>query len=529
MFFTIAGRLLGAVGLLSLALFGALSMFAAETPGLLWIAAGAGIGLASWVYLDWQMLRALFGSQGGRSQTASWLLIVVVTAILSLLGYMAEKEPVRWDHSENKMHSLSEQGRGIIEQVPPDLDIQIQAFYVSLGDRMQESQRQAFRSLTEAARAVRPGIQVQLIDPETHPAQASKAQVTSNATVLVTVTPKDNGGTPRSERLSNPDEAALVNALLRLGSGDRPAIYTITGHGEATITGQGPEGLSILARRLEELGFAVAELDTLREANIPADARLLILAGPMFPLSPGEASSIETWVNGGGSLLVCSEPRLPGDGPERTGNTGLEGALASWGLKALNNIIFDEVMRRALGDATFPISERFSMHEITRDLQLPLVLGTARSLALIEDNESGAEVSVLASTSEAAWGESRLEADSYSPDPEDELGPVILALTTELPSDDDAKKPGRVVLVGDRDWLSDGLVAEFGNLDFATRTIGHLARRDEVIKIPPIGVTSGSLDMTFLQELFSILTAVLLIPGSLLLGASVLWGWRKSL
>ena len=62
MFFTIAGRLLGAVGLLSLALFGALSMFAAETPGLLWIAAGAGIGLASWVYLDWQMLRALFGS-----------------------------------------------------------------------------------------------------------------------------------------------------------------------------------------------------------------------------------------------------------------------------------------------------------------------------------------------------------------------------------------------------------------------------------------------------------------------------------
>ena len=110
-----------------------------------------------------------------------------------------------------------------------------------------------------------------------------------------------------------------------------------------------------------------------------------------------------------------------------------------------------------------------------------------------------------------------------------ELVPVILALTTELPSDDDAKKPGRVVLVGDRDWLSDGLVAEFGNLDFATRTIGHLARRDEVIKIPPIGVTSGTLDMTFLQELFSILTAVLLIPGSLLLGASVLWGWRKSL
>jgi ABC-type uncharacterized transport system involved in gliding motility auxiliary subunit len=285
----------------------------------------------------------------------------------------------------------------------------------------------------------------------------------------------------------------------------------------------------MLARRLDELGFAVAELDTLRADKIPADARLLILAGPIVPLSAAEAKSIEEWVQAGGSLLVCSEPRLPGDGPERTGDTGLESALAAWGMKAMNNIIFDEVMRRALGDATFPISERFAMHEITRELRLPLVLGTARSLSLVEDNDLGAQASVLASTSEAAWGESRLEADSYSPDPEDGLGPVILALAAELPSEDEAKKPGRVVLVGDRDWLSDGLIAEFGNLDFATRAIGHLARRDELIQIPPLGITSGTLDMTFLQELLSILTAVLLVPGSLLLGAGVLWGWRKNL
>ena len=85
------------------------------------------------------------------------------------------------------------------------------------------------------------------------------------------------------------------------------------------------------------------------------------------------------------------------------------------------------------------------------------------------------------------------------------------------------------MLVGDRDWLSDGLLAEFGNLDFATRVIGHLSRRDEVVQIPPLGITSGTLDMTFLQELLAILTAVLLVPGSLLLAAGVVWGWRKSL
>ncbi len=528
MFFTVSGRLLGAAGLLSLVLFATLSVFAAETPGLHWIAVGAAIGLAGWLYLDWPMLRDLFGSQGGRSQAASWLLILMVATIFTLVAYMAEKKPQRWDHSESQMHSLSEQGQAILEQLPPGLDVEVLAFYVSLGDRAQESQRQTFRSLTEAARAVRPEIHVELVDPETHPARASLAQVNSNATVIVTVTPQEGNGAARSERLNDPDEGALVNALLRLGSGERPAIYIITGHGESSLTGQGAQGLEVLARRLDELGFAVAELDTLRGANVPSDTRLLILAGPLVPLTDSEAQSIRSWVEGGGSLLVCSEPRLPGDGPERTGTTGLEAALSDWGMQAMDNIIFDEVMRRALGDATFPISERFAMHEITRELRLPLVLGTARSLKAAESSAAGAEVSVLATTSEAAWGESHLDAETYSPDQDDELGPVVLALAAELPSVDSAK-PGRVVLVGDRDWLSDGLLAEFGNLDFATRVIGHLSRRDEVVQIPPLGITSGTLGMTFLQELLAILTAVLLVPGSLLLAAGVVWGWRKSL
>jgi len=528
MFFTVGGRLLGAAGLLSLVLFATLSVFAAETPGLHWIATGAAVGLTGWLYLDWPMLRDLFGSHGGRSQAASLLLILMVATISALLIYMAEKRPQRWDHSESQMHSLSEQGQAILEQLPEGLDIEVLAFYVSLGDRSQESQRQTFRALTEAARAIRPDIHIELVDPETHPARASSAQVNSNATVIVTVTPNDGSGPARSERLNNPDEGALVNALLRLGSGERPTIYIITGHGEASLTGRGPEGLGVLARRLNELGFHVTELDTLRGTDIPTDARLLILAGPLVPLSDNEALEIRRWVEGGGSLLVCSEPKLPGDGPDRTGATGLEAALKDWGMEALDNIIFDEVMRRALGDATFPISERFALHEITRDLRVPLVLGTARSLRAADNNTSGAEVSVLASTSEAAWGESRLDAETYSPDQDDELGPVVLALAAELPAEDSAR-PGRVVLVGDRDWLSDGLLAEFGNLDFATRVIGHLSRRDEVVEIPPLGITSGTLDMTFLQELLAILTAVLLVPGALLLAAGVIWGWRKSL
>jgi len=526
---TVCGRLLGAAGLLSLLLFLALRLFAAELPGLNWIGAGATIGLCSWLYLDWPLISRFFSSRGGRTQLASWLLVSIVAGICGLLGYIAQQHPKRWDHTETRMHSLTEQGEGVLAKLSEDADIEILGFYVSLGDRFQESQRQAFRSLTDAARAALPSMQVEIIDPVTSPAQAARSGVTSNATVIVTLTPSDpQGGPARSETLQNPDEGDLINALLRLKSGERPAIYVVTGHGEASLSGSGAEGISILSHRLGNLGFDVGELDTLRGADIPADTRLLILAGPQVPLTGPEAARIRTWVEAGGSLLVCSEPRLPGDERQGAGTTGLEEALSAWGLQTSDDIILDEVMRRALGDATFPISERFGTHEITRDLRLPLVLGTARSISTAEPEPEGVSVTALAMTSEAAWGETRLDADGYAPDDQDHLGPVTLAAAAQIRSGDGAQ-PGRVVLVGDRDWLADGMLGEFGNLDFATRVVGHLARRSELIEIPPRGSPSGSLTLHFFQELLVILTAVLLVPGAFLLSSGIVWGWRKSL
>ena len=80
--------------------------------------------------------------------------------------------------------------------------------------------------------------------------------------------------------------------------------YVITGHGEASLSGSGAEGLSLLSRRLSELGFDVDELDTLRGADIPEDARLLILAGPQVPLTEAQATRVRPRVEAGGSLPV---------------------------------------------------------------------------------------------------------------------------------------------------------------------------------------------------------------------------------
>ena len=182
---------------------------------------------------------------------ASWLLIAMVAGICVLLSHIEEQNPKRWDHTETGMHSLTDQGKAVVKKLPEDASIKIIGFYVSLGDRFQESQREAFRSLTDAAKAARPAIEVETVDPETSPARAARSGVTSNGTVIVTWTPPPSQGEPsRSETLQNPDEADLVNALLRLSSGERPAVYAVTGHGEASLSGSGADGISILSKRL---------------------------------------------------------------------------------------------------------------------------------------------------------------------------------------------------------------------------------------------------------------------------------------
>ena len=85
----ILGRLLGAFGRLTLALYLALSLFG-TVPWAHWVGATGALAFTSWIYLDWDSLSRFFGSQGGREQTISWTLVVVVAGIAGLALHFAQ-------------------------------------------------------------------------------------------------------------------------------------------------------------------------------------------------------------------------------------------------------------------------------------------------------------------------------------------------------------------------------------------------------------------------------------------------------
>jgi hypothetical protein len=86
-------------------------------------------------------------------------------------------------------------------------------------------------------------------------------------------------------------------------------VYMTEAGGEASRFDRSPVGLSRLAGLIELLG---ADLYTLEWRNgIPADADLVIVAGPVNDMTPEQTAWLWDFVQDGGRLLLLAEPNFP--------------------------------------------------------------------------------------------------------------------------------------------------------------------------------------------------------------------------
>lgn len=521
---TIVGRILGALGVMAAGLYAALYLLVPEAPGIAWVGATGLVGIASWVYLDWEGLARFFGSKGGREQLVSWVLIAVVFAICLFALHIAGQHPKRLDLTEARIHSLDAKTIQILKDVPDDLEVSVQGFFVTSFDRMEDGKQRAFQRLLDAAEAAGSKVKLAMIDPEVQPLIASQLGITSNGTVIVSAKPRA-GDPERSERLYSPDEQEIANALLRVVAGDRALVVFLEGHGERTPATAGERGLSLLAQQLKNLGFEVGTWNSVTEPEPPEGMDVLVIGGPQQALEPREGSAVREWVEDGGSLLLMAEPAIPG---QFDGRTGLEGALLTWGLELRDDLVLDPMMSRLGGDPAAPIADTFGYHEITNSFDLPVVFVTARSVAEANTLPEQVTTFALAKTGDEAWGETNLESEAVDFDEADFEGPVMLIGLAELHRPD-TKARGRLIVAGDVDWLTDGLVVSRGNLDFGARSIGWLAKEADVVELPVREATADTMELSLLQLILMVFISVFVMPAGTAVTGAIVWMWRRGL
>ncbi len=533
------GRILGALGVVAGVLFGLLQLLRlladfSETwvliPGISSI-----VLLALWIYLDWDGLIRVVSRRGMVGQLVSWLMVLLVAGILVLVNFMSSRHHWEKDITEGSVHSLAQQTQDALDSL--EQPVSVVAFYAEwdpYSDGLLE--RDAIRRLLEKYRDHSDAFTFELIDPDIERRRAELRGATQNGTVFVIVG-------EREERLIKPDESALTNALIKLSRDTSRAVYFLTGHGEHEIQGMGADGLSELSGKLSQTGTVVDEIDLLRTGTIPEDADVLVIAGPIKPLQPGEVRLIAEFVEvRGGGLLLLQNPGT---------DSGLEGLLEEWGIRVGRDLVVDvDPLRLSMvGDYATIIADR-GYHEITQDLGIPARLQGARTVSPVAGSAHARE---LLSSGKAAWAETDLEAVEVAYDPEvDELGPVAVAAVTEVArsaapraGDDDSadgevaahapeaahdhasdEELAPVVVFGDSDFASNAGFNQLGNADYALNSIAFLMHEEDLITIQARDEADRPLEMSGLAVA---LVFVIAVPGMTLVvfGAGIVAWIRR--
>jgi ABC-type uncharacterized transport system involved in gliding motility auxiliary subunit len=386
---------LGLVGLVFAVLHFLLGLFGAGFDPL-WVGANlvAGVvllALAAALNLDALRERMSSGEarRAGKYGTSAILSTGLVLVILGLLAFLSTRYHWRFDWSEAKVHSLSDQSRKLLTGL--DRDVEVVAFYAPLD--MQPARDLLDRYAYESAR-----FKVQYVDPNEHPELLARYEIAPEklGNGLVRIALGDE-----SVEVDEVTEENVTNAMVKLARTGEKKVYFLEGHGERAAEGEAggrKEGYERAADALRNENYRVEKLLLAAKGEVPPDADVLVIPGPTRPLLPAEREALRRYLERGGAVFVLVDPRA---------QTDLVEDVRAWGVNLGEDIVVDRELA-LFGRATTPFAGRYAeSHEITKDLRDTTLFNAARSVRSAGDGK--ASLTEIVFTGNASWAETDLQ------------------------------------------------------------------------------------------------------------------------
>ena len=294
-------------------------------------------------------------------------------------------------------------------------------------------------------------------------------------------------------------EEVITAALIEITE-DKPAICYVThGHGEMLPDDTSPaRGMSLLSRQLRSRNFQVKALDLATVSEVPRDAAMLLIAGPLTPFSAAENARIKSYLyERNGRVLALLDVGK---------DHGLEPVLSDWAIFCPDSELQepDPASRTTDGDIAL---RRFDpkIHPLTKVLQeqnLPLIVGRVRTTKFDEGSAPDSTLGVwqLIFSSPVAWGQiDRAKRQTQADPAHDQIGPVCLAVAAERATGirkGTGSNGGRLVVVGTSEIIANARFNRGGNRAFATQCAAWLSDRDRAVSLPTRAVGEYQLNAT---------------------------------
>ena len=483
----------------------------------------SGIALAGGIGAWRQKIHGISQSRQARFGANALLLSGAFIGILVLTNYIVYRHDYKLDLTENKSFTLSEQTIKILKGL--DQNVKIRGFY-----RASNAQRQDVLNRLEIYRTeAGDKLSFELIDPDRQPGIAMNAGVSSDGTIIL------ESGKSRKE-IYAAEESQLTSAILSITRTNKPKVYFLSGHGEMDWDSFDPRlGMGYMKQILEQEAYETAELSLPAVQNkVPADAAAVVIAGPEKALTVEEANGLKDYFKQRqGKLLVLLQARFA---------SGLSPFLSQMGVQVNDNIIVDPA-QNIQNDVTVPAFTAYEFHPITKELNNNVVfLPLSRSLT-ISNPPDNIKISPLMKTTPASWGETNLEENSLiQKDSADPAGPLTAAValteskpdpnasanpdpTAEAPAAS-AKDQGRMVIVGNAMFASNGFSKILGNGDFFLNSVAWLTESEDLISIRAKPTENRQLQLTGSQENWTFYISLIIMPLIVILMGIVIW-WKR--
>ncbi len=533
-------RTFGPLGLVIL-LFGLLSGLVTGTWSSFYvlvhlILGGMMLGLYLFTHVD--TLRDSVGGRQAKYGTNAVVYTLLTVGVIVAVNYVAAQREWRWDVTEQQMFSLAPQTL----QVLGDLggEVVVTGFF-------REGEEGAAEDLLESYAAESELFSFEFVDPDKRPELAQQFDISQFGTLHI-ATSGD------STKITQATEEEITNTLIRLTASERRRIYYVSGHGQPDLETAGDvAGYSSAKAALENEGYSIEPLLLAELPDVPQDADMLIVAATDRPMLPREVEAIDRYIARGGRTLLMLDPQ---QGDE------LLPLLESRGLGVGNDVIIEQYVQLFSGAqlGVEPIISDYGSHPITAGFNQRTIFSMARSLRPSETAPDGIAWTALARTSPSpnSWGETDLtrlfETNEVEEGEGDLPGPITLAAAATLgeaalnwtasavstvstdggavaATDDEATAPtgleGRLVVVGDSEWLNNRYLGNFYNQDLFLNTVGWLAGEEERIAIRPRGTRASQVMLTQQESTAVFYLTVLLLPELVLLGGLLIWYGRR--
>lgn len=465
--------------------------------------------------------RGFTGAASRRVALRALAILLAGFAGVVALNVWARHWTARLDLTADQLYTLSDQTRAICAELAtragPELELVFFEDAILAKD---------VRLLVDAYGAACPKVVMRDASRAEPPAGAREIY-TSTATTVIAC----RGDV--CDPVGYPSERNITGALVRLSSARAPSVLFLVGHGEIDLASEGNAGYAGLAALLRDQGFDVRAQVGPATAELPADIDLIVAAAPERDLLPAELALLDAYLEGGGRLLVLAEPGLR--------SNLYSDLLRRWGFALDDGVVLDPAASPLLKDPT-PLNLLIHLFEpyspVTRTLsrRTMVLLPSARPVELSRKPQQDDVLERVAFASPRAWVDpdwvAALAGRGLERPADEPEHPVPVAATGAYPRGDVdpvsevAAHEARIVVIGDRDFVSNRLLDALYNRDLLLNAVRWLAADEARIALTDKAWTPNQDPLTLQQTVAYFYFLAFALPEALLLLGIYAW-WRK--